>query len=152
MNDDNRIWIQLDKTTKELNMTSYPYDKASFDINNITIIEDDKVNECIQCGCLCNDEEKFDIIQPDGMGLLTCPMCGCGEFYVNPSRIDTNININSNPDLIYEHKASTFERSYSLDEVKILMNWARDKGDRDGDILYDEFLENALLKIDELNK
>lgn len=44
-----------------------------------------EVNECTQCGWQGNDEEKVDIMQPDGMGLLTCPECGCGEFYVEPS-------------------------------------------------------------------
>jgi predicted nucleic-acid-binding Zn-ribbon protein len=44
-----------------------------------------KVNECTQCGWQGNDEQKVDIMQPDDMGLLTCPKCGCGEFYVEPS-------------------------------------------------------------------
>lgn len=43
------------------------------------------VNECTECGWQGTDEQKVDIMQPDGMGLLTCPSCGCGEFYVEPS-------------------------------------------------------------------
>ena len=43
------------------------------------------VNECTECGWQGTDEQKVDIMQPDGMGLLTCPSCGCGEFYVEAS-------------------------------------------------------------------
>lgn len=42
------------------------------------------VNECTECGWQGTDEQKVDIMQPDGMGLLTCPSCGGGEFYVEP--------------------------------------------------------------------
>lgn len=44
-----------------------------------------KVYECTKCGWQGTCEQKVDIMQPDGMGLLTCPSCGCGEFYVEPT-------------------------------------------------------------------
>jgi len=43
------------------------------------------INECIQCGWQGTDEQKIDVPQSDGMGLLTCPKCGHGEFYLEPS-------------------------------------------------------------------
>lgn len=44
-----------------------------------------KKNECIKCGWQGNDDNKVNIMQPDGMGLLTCPICGCGEFFLELS-------------------------------------------------------------------
>lgn len=45
----------------------------------------EETNECVKCGWLGNDVEKIDILQSDGMGLLTCPKCGNGEFYLKPT-------------------------------------------------------------------
>lgn len=61
------------------------------------------VNECTECGWQGTDEQKVDIMQPDGMGLLTCPSCGCGHFYVEASVIPDVIKsvcccINWHPD------------------------------------------------------
>jgi len=44
-----------------------------------------KQSECTQCGWCGTDEQKIDIPQSDGMGLLTCPKCKNGEFYVIPT-------------------------------------------------------------------
>jgi hypothetical protein len=40
MNDNNRIWLKLDKTLRDYNIARYPYRMASFDKNSIIIIED----------------------------------------------------------------------------------------------------------------
>ena len=42
----------------------------------------EKINECTNCGWQGSNDQKIDIMQPDGMGLLTCPKCGCGEFFL----------------------------------------------------------------------
>lgn len=49
--------------------------------------KESNINECTECGWIGSDKEKVSV--PDkvyeDMWCLTCPSCGCNEFYVTPT-------------------------------------------------------------------